>query len=613
MEFLKRLAFVVLALLIVGGALTFHFMVGAKAKARRDAAWSKVQSQLSELKSKARDVPDPGMIEKVKQQARLEQDAFVRCQEYMGRQPCEAFQRPFFKSEDPTHPDYGVPFFIERQGEPEPYFQSYLWLDNAYRPRIQELNDIFVRTQTRNWTDRYEPWGVANLPTLSQARVAEEMYWFQFFFAELFADQVEYAFKERIAQLVVHDDWDNPDWPTAPEDLVLSSPGTLDKELRKVDPDKLQKVLLDIIINENEMDLAAIFDAHLADEENPDNDFSWKDVTELIISDEQERFINLLRTSERLPARYSTGLSYHDRFITFLRGLRTVRYRRDVEYLLRQYAPELLTRLEELESAGRRSQSNVVRPRLSAMLSTWGSTRLATIIANIVCLRHKEDYTAIRDNHRMNIASIVSMEVQRPWGKDVVTDVEDMTPEMRRLYREEQRMGGPRLPGGQDGTMEWEKDPLDPVLTPFSMRIIIEFERVTVFVRALLNMSWNCNLRIRGIQPAQRRMGPGGISPERMPRTTTGPRMSPRRSPLPPPSGPGDMLPPGGRLTPGARRALEEETPYVEIQVDAVAKQYVKQLEAVRARDKAERARSAREAVRAREETAEASPEPAGP
>jgi len=372
---------------------------------------------------------------------------------------------------------------------------------------------------------------------------AQEIYWFEHDLAEKLIDGTEAEFGELIKQLKGGAEG----FPEGPAQLVIDlnaadraravrAVASLEGSLRNVPKDRLLKVLESIVINPEQMDLPMIFDKYLAEHKH-----SWAEVRKLTMSPEQEQFLRKVRPANE------PDLSSHQRFVDYVMGLRTVRYRKDIVGLLARHGfKEFAPRIKKLDQED--------RERVRGELRKWDEPKLAKAIAAIVSIRDKGDYELVRDNHKLNLLAVESLSFARPLiytemdmeGRSSGRGTRPASPMARALP------GGMAMPGGMrssrlgPGGMEVGEELSELAkVTTFSMRVKIEFERIPVFQREFINSSWHYTLDIKQISPA----GSGFEGEGGMPRVgSRGLRGSGGRTsrPLPGGAAPSPMARPGG-------------------------------------------------------------------
>jgi hypothetical protein len=595
MDKLNTFGFLILAVAAIGGAVAFHFLVGAKAQEVRAEAVKGVDSQKSKLKSAARDIPNPGRIKQTEAAAVLQSISYRKCQEYLGRQPCEAFTRSFFRSPNPTNAYYGMLFKPEGAEGDEGWLRG-IWRAEGYRRERARLTALFEKSGHADWTIKYDPWEAGGgLPKRKDMIIAEALHWFQYYLAEILTDSIEASFQERITQIVRHKpSWDDPTWPKTPADLVYSPANFDEANLWKMKAAQLQAALLAILVNKNEVDLATVFDTYLKGEKEENETtgeityrdaYDWKFLTKETVSARQTQFMEKLRTIELRPEMgYSSGLSYHARFAAYVRDLRTVRYRSDVFHLLSRYDPQALRDLGYKQNMQITDEDIVV---MEDILSSWSEKRLAATIANIISIRDEKDYSVIRDNHKLGILQIRNMVIE---NKPEAGGGGEADNRSGRGARRTNRRGG----GESTTASKWPADTLADT-KPFSMEVLVKFERIPVFIRGFLNSSWHYDVRIvsitRGHKPGQ---DTGGEAPDTMRGRGAGRGATDEQPPTEPEPREGDAA------APEVKAEEKDDSSYVWLKVDCVARQYAKPFAEIKKRDEEERKKKAAEEAAAK-------------
>jgi len=614
MNALRKFGPVIIAAVLVLCAVVLYVTVVRKLASKRFSMMSELRNRRDRLRNIAREVPSPGLIDATEEAARRENIQADRCEELLGDQARLCHTRRFFKSEDYGHTDYGKPV----EGEVE-------WL-RLYHEYNEKLHRMLYEANMADWIVE-QSWG-EYLPTDEEIQEAQELYWFQHDLAELLTDNTEAAFQELIDTLVHGGDG----FPKSPADLVINfNPSRLDELLRALPIEKLETVLEAIVINEGQADLPTIFDTYLASED-PNEDFSWNRVLGLTMNERQRLFLAKIRPTDR------PDLSYHQRFVDYVMELRSVRYRKDIIGLLERHGfkedlAKSMTRLTQEE-----------RERIRELIKGWNRTRLAQAIANIVSIQDEKDYGLIRDNHRMNVAEVGQVNITRPFvgageGMEGEFGPGMRPPGMERGLGPGARpmRGGDLGPGefGPGGRMPMREGafgreagtggvPISDIakVTEFTLSLKVEFERIPIIIRRLLNNDWRYNVVVTQISPVEGAISlsaSGERTGERFPRAPgaarrprpSGPspfdRMGPRPAmPTPGRIGPGAAAPTPGRIgappyagVPGEPRppgALPGEAPgeeevavvegrkYVWVDLQCQAFQYIPLMEKIRSR-----------------------------
>jgi len=602
MNAMRKFGPVIIAAVLVIGAVAFYVSVVRKLAAKRGSAMSDLESRRNRLKEIARQVPNPGRIDAAEEAARRENLQADRCEELLGDQARLCHTRRFFKSEEFGHTDYGKPI----EGEVE-------WL-RMYTRENERLHQMLYDANMVDWIVE-ENWG-ERLPLDEEIQEAQEMYWFQHDLAELLTDNTEAAFQHLIDTLVTGEDR----FPKTPADLVINfNPSRLDELLRALPIEKLEAVLEAIVINEGQADLATIFDTYLSSED-PNEDFSWNRVLGLTMNERQRLFLAQIRPTDR------PDLSYHQRFVDYVMDLRSVRYQRDVVGLLERHGfkddlAKSMTRLTQEE-----------RERIRELIKGWNRTRLAQAIANIVSVQDEKDYSLLRDNHKMKLAEVGQVSITRPYAATTrgvegglgPAEMEPMRGGPGEFERGGPMRGGPMPMRGGVGreTMAAQAGSDIAKVTEFSLSIKVEFERIPIVLRRLMSTDWRYDVVVTQIQPVEgtaslsatgerlgetyRPMaGPGRAAPLTAPARTAVPRAAPyptrrpeprpttptpgRISPRTTPGAPGATMPPGpgaepGAAPPGAEVAVVEGRQYVWVDLECRAYQYVPLMEKIKAR-----------------------------
>lgn len=356
--------------------------------------------------------------------------------------------------------------------------QPLAWQDE-YNRRNAELRrqldesgfqSFAVQTLSNQWGER--------VPRPEQITAAMELYWYQKDMADFLTDQAEKDLAEYL-KLVA----DRPDFfPARPADLVINrKPGTIEEVLRGFPTDKLRDVFVAILINDRQQDLALIFNSILGDETKPDgtvvDGMPWSrpateskiSVLNLTMDDVQRAFVAALVPPEK------EDILNRQRYVNFVMELRAVRYRSDVIALLeaRDFG-DVALRL--------RRNNEEERARLLQEIATWSQTKLAQAIGAVVSIRDEKDYRILRANHSPMIIELGSIQLKA----DVIPSAVGAGP------------------GAAPGMAAGKRAGNDMAyVNTFSMKVKLDFERVPVFLRRLLNNSWRYRVQINNVTPAE--------------------------------------------------------------------------------------------------------------
>lgn len=329
-------------------------------------------------------------------------------------------------------------------------------------------------------------WG-SGVPTDDEITAAMELFWRQKDMADFFTDQVEKDLTEYMS-----DPTRAIAFPAKPADLVISrNYARLDEQLRDEKKEDLIKVFQAIIFNPKQQDLAAIFDENLPT-------FPWSKVLTITMDDAQSRYLDdLVPTGKE-------DLANRQRFRDFVMELRLVRYRSDVIGLL-----DSRPRLDDVASMLRKGTEEE-RARLDEEMRNQNQTWLAQAIAGIVCLRNEKDYNLVRSNHSPRVAELRSLTMGT--GNVGATEAAsgmaggDMGGRPGGMPSPYGGRPGPREGGSGGGKGSPEAAATSGndlyVTYPFSMSVKIEFDRIPVFLRRLMNSSWRYRVEVLKVLPA---------------------------------------------------------------------------------------------------------------
>ena len=495
MDTVRKFALWIVAGILVLGAIGFYVVVVRGKVSAISQKMSKVTARRDDLKKEASkpEIPTRRWVEeqrkaneKIKAQAGDVED-LLRGQTRL----CNT--RIFF--EDIRSEATG----IGKQIDPE--IQGTRWL-GAYAQHVRALRRQIYEAGFLQWQLEVSDWG-ANIPSKEQIQEAQEVFWFQKDFADYITNQVV-----KDLEKIMNPPADQPDiFPQKPADLVidLSASGPeeqrLDTLLQAVGKDKLATVLEAIVINDDNADLASIFDTHLRRD-----DFGWERVLSLTMNEAQRGYLDQLVPPPR------RDLVNRKRFKDLIMELRSVRYRSDVIALLerREGFADLVRSIRTL--------SPTERTRIRGMIESWEAPKLAKAIAGVVSVVDEDDYNLVRDNHKIQIASIGGLLITRPESLEGERRRSDFDrgdtrrPErddMRRPGRDDVRRPARRPSARRPGGKEMERGMLDLgaesklyKATEFEFSARMQFERLPVFLRRLRNNSWQYRLDIESIVPA---------------------------------------------------------------------------------------------------------------
>lgn len=507
MDIVRKFGLWIIAAVIILAGMVFFFLVVRKAGSELETKVDELAGRRDKLKLHAqrRDgIPNPKWVKKAKRDAERINAQLDNCAEFLAMQPGRCFTRRFYKGER-----LGVDKLI--QGEVEWIEGAFEWTE-AYAKHNEELQARISEAGLTNWNiETLRTWE-PELPTDEQIVEAQELFWFQKDLADVLTDLVEQEFAE-----LLKPPSEKPDaFPQKPSDLVITrippESTDLDVPLRALPVAKLQAVAEAILLNDEQQDLATIFDTYLKYEEESKKDFSWVGVLRMTMDDAQRPFLDsLVRDPEDLFNRW--------RFYNFVMELRSVRYRSDVADLLENHGFE-----EVAESI--RKMSSEERPRLVEAIHDWNRTRLAQTIAAVVCINDEKDYRTIRDNHASPIAELVSLTITPPRGQGMPGPGEHirgraedagypggrsappggaagrMGPAGSRPGRSGRPVGaraGRGTPSAGRRTSARMKEPWR--IWSFTMNVKIEYERIPVLVRRLISNSWRYRITIRSVEP----------------------------------------------------------------------------------------------------------------
>ncbi len=528
MELVRKFGLWVVALLIISGALAFYFLKVSKLDAQSEEKKKEVSARRDRLEvyaDKPQGIPNDAKIEAKKVEnerklAELDNAALV-----LAMQPNFAHQRRFYEGEH-----IGEDRAILGEAQSKFITKSFQWLE-AYERHNETLQEkINAAGFGRIWMVKAVNYWGQGLPEAQHIVRAQELFWFQKDLLDALSNTVE----QELATYMQPAPGEENTFPSSPFDLVISrtSPGSqaLDQKLRLVKHEILWDVAEAILLNDNQEDLATVFNRYLAP------DLNWENVTALTMNEEQDRFLNSLVRDPADP--FNRG-----RFRDFVIELRTVRYSTDVADLL-----ELGEFTAIAESIRRMSTEE--RARLRAEIRRWGRTKTAQVIAAIVEIKDERGYVLVRDNHSPQIATLSNLTISPPFPTG---GSGDLIPQ-----------------GGNDVYIPWE----------FSMQIKIEFEHIPVLVHRMISNNWRYKIAIKNIVPVT-----GSRAREPVPgeRDLDVPHMAPPGGPLPPgvefnqPHGPEYF--PDPAVLPVAPDMAEEGEPeivrnYVRIDISGVGHQF---------------------------------------
>lgn len=467
MELVRKIGLWIVAAMIVAAAGVVYFTAVSRIGKKVDEEVEDLKVREDKLGVWARkrdEIPNDEWIKEAKIWAERVNDELDNCALFLAVQPLDSYRRSFYRNER-----VGVDKVLFHEISRD--LGKYEWT-NAYaehcatlKRKIDERPEAAFGLQTKSWPTL--------LPTDEEITKAMEMFWIQKELADRLSDLVERDLNEMLAP-----NREAGVFPGDACDLVVARGETeLDVPLRSLDQAKLIHVAEAILLNDEEIDLATIFDKYLADPEDEKNDFSWARVYSLTTSEEQRRFLAGLVGD---PKDYFN----RQRFVDYVMELRSVRYRTDVADLLEREGGEFAKVGTQL-----RNMTKNDRIVLKAVMQRWNRTRLAQTIAAVVAIRNEEDYKIVRDNHDPRVASVASLQITQPYGQSREDDP-----------------SGRRGSAGRTGIRAAKTAQSENYLAwPVTMTIRIEFERIPILIRRLLTSSMRFRLFIESIVPVAQR------------------------------------------------------------------------------------------------------------
>jgi hypothetical protein len=449
MDTLKKLGPWIAAVVLIIAAVVFYILIVRKIASDRVVLMAEVEKNRATLENLAKratagKIPNATWIEaqrkNTEQLNRQTDDAEL----YLASQPRWCHTRWFFDNEL-----FGSPMEIRT---PIAWLDAYNRHNEELRMQIGSAGLTNFRVDTLNAL-----WGM-NIQTEAQMTAAMEYYWFQKDLADVLTGQVE----KDLAKLIQYLRDSPTSFPAKPSDLVINrNPKRLDEFLRAMSEEELRSILSAVLINEKQQDLAMIFNEILPDKfpwDRPPEEQDKYSVLGLTMDDEQQRFL------ERLVPPGKPDLYNNQRFTTFVRELRTVRYRTDVIRLLESH------QFEDVAEWLRVGSTEAYSRLRHEVNDEWSRTKLAQVIAAVVSVKDEKDYELLRNNHEPKIEDLTGLQIHMPL----------------------------LLPGSAGGP---EPHPELYRTVNFVMRVKIPFDRIPIFLRRMLNTSWVPDVQITRVQP----------------------------------------------------------------------------------------------------------------
>lgn len=456
MEVIRKYGLWIISAVIIALALVFAFLVVGKIASELASGVAELEKRRDELQdhaSKPDSIPGVNWVDVAEAMAEADVGQLDDCAKYLANQPRKGHTRRFFENERPG--------FVGREIE-----GNWAWT-TAYEKHNRELGEQLSRAGLGAFhvISLAATWA-GKVPTDEQITAAQIMYWFQKDLADALTDQVAKDFASFLSPPP-----DQPDaWPRTPADLVvnrsLPEKRPLDELLRIAPKGDLLAVLEAILINDNHLNLATIFDRCLPDFAEDDKS-PWQMVLSLTMDDEQRKYLDQL-----VPAGQE-DLANRQRFVTFVMDLRSVRYRADVIELLENHGQK-----DVADSI--RNLSDQERLRLLDDIQGWSRTRIAETIAAVVSINDEKEYHLVRYNHSPQFADISTMKITQPGDLRVAKSA---------------------------GALEFYRT------FPFSMRVELEFERIPVFFHRLLTNSWHYRFVVEKVAPKSKAVRGGSRRP----------------------------------------------------------------------------------------------------
>jgi len=509
MELVRKIGLWIVAAIVMIAAGAVYFTAVRKTGAEVGKEIETLEARKEKLAAWARkknDIPNPKWIDEAKVWAKRVNDELDECALFIAVQPLDSYRRSFYRDER-----VGVDNLLFNEISRD--LGKYEWTQ-AYAEHCAILQNKIDRRPGAAFPLRTQAWPTL-LPTDEEITQAMQLFWVQKEVADRISDLVERDLNEMLAP-----NQEAGVFPAKAADLVITRGETeLSEPLRLLDPSKLVQVAEAILLNDEKIDLATIFDTYLKNPEDAQANFSWDRVYSLTSSEEQQRFLDGL---VRDPKDYFN----RQRFVDYVMELRSVRYRTDVAALLEREGSEFATVGAQL-----RNMTENDRIVLKARMRRWNRTRLAQTIAAIVAIRDEDDYKTVRDNHDPKLAGVLTLDITAPAGSTALPE------------------GGGGLAGGIGRRAARGAAPETPKSEnyeswPVTLSVRIEFQRIPILMRRLLTSSMRFRFSIQSImpetQPGSRtgigsRTGPAGPRVGRAPNRLGGgiPRVGLPRAPYP--------------------------------------------------------------------------------
>ena len=194
------------------------------------------------------------------------------------------------------------------------------------------------------------------------------------------SDEAETAFAEYLRNKPAGADA----FPRVPCDLVITKDSRrLDEPMRILPLDRLRAVLTTILTTPEGVDLADVFDKHLADE-NREKNFDWQRVLSLTMDNTQRRFFTEVPNPEDRKG-----------FADFVGSVRRARYPEDIAGLLNHKGAEYRDLVANMRQGVPEAAAALVEE-----INAYSRTRLAQTITLIVAVTSDGEYEILRTHWR---------------------------------------------------------------------------------------------------------------------------------------------------------------------------------------------------------------------
>lgn len=504
---------------IVGAVLFWAFAVRPQEDAYQQRI-SEVQRIQSNIRAKDRgtDTPNEKFIQRAREMARLVEEEIAKLQRIIVSQRRKNHTKLFWHPGDPTRSPAG-----ERS----------TWR----RLHTRYVNDLMTQVE-RSGLASSGLVGLSTdpvaLPSWTQIRNDQIHFWLTKDLLHLLMNQAEEEVRRMIREHA------EPRLASLFDAVKNPEPGQIAATLQTLEEDRLVAVLEEILVNEAQDDLYAIFERH--------NLLSL--VERHVVTDYQAAFLSWLgnpNTNDRAD------------LVDYIEDIRWTRYRDDLVALYRNHNfPELARTLQNWGPETPRILGDDLRG------PNWRPLRLAQAIETAVSISSEKDLNVILANHRPRVVSIerlniprtvVFEEARRPDARPGVRPREDVYDDDP--YDDD--MPGRHRPGAPGERARGLAGVYHAF--PFDLAVVIEFRRVPILVRRLLRSDWR--IEIDSVNIAKTTWTPQARDRDWTDGEESDPYMDEDDVRPPTRERPPGLAPPRRGLTPGATRTGRQRRPGV--------------------------------------------------